>query len=549
MLLLLLLFQIITIIPYIITALPKKSTHPPQPTIDTKRYTYLCLEAQQDLCVGISPGDRPQDIPTVDGTPYYVQLKRRLNNEYKQADYKKTRWDLDGASSTQRIMLSRFPDLCMTKIIPNRVALIECDSDSITSSNQWDLSPFSFDPNSASYLRLKSDPTLCLTAVQCKSNKVDYCSFDSNDPAIDATTLQFIGLESGSYLRFKPCADRPDQAWLEKIQIFRARIDCAKGCPPLLQENNVCDKEYCDNPECNFDNGKCKTKSPTPPTHSPTSTSPTLFPTPSPTDSPGVQCPTDDIFDFCQTKRERACSKGPVDVRNQCIYCFDQCLPRSDSRVCSIRGLYDQCPRSCPLQTARQKCPLYLTKDSCYGNGFGRFNCQWCPLTQKCIAGKLPAACLDSTIYDHCGPVLPLCPSLKTFKTCETIGNNANKCLLPAYSNICTWCPTVNECRPNRDGICDAPYVITFFKHCAKIGPPTTPMPTTLKPTTGSPTIPCPVLFQIHKCQNAQTQYGCDKMDNFCIFCPDRHECRPTRDPRICEYDDYRHDFLGHCKY
>lgn len=57
---------------------------------DLKQYSYLCLEANQNLCLGISVGD---------GLPYYdphnllyLQAKNRSHNEEQLLDFKKLRW-------------------------------------------------------------------------------------------------------------------------------------------------------------------------------------------------------------------------------------------------------------------------------------------------------------------------------------------------------------------------------------------------------------------------------------------------------------------------
>lgn len=47
---------------------------------DVMAYSYICLESQQDLCIGISPGSVE---PTWDPADvYYVQVKSRQRNEY-----------------------------------------------------------------------------------------------------------------------------------------------------------------------------------------------------------------------------------------------------------------------------------------------------------------------------------------------------------------------------------------------------------------------------------------------------------------------------------
>ena len=57
---------------------------------DLKKYSYVCLQSDQNLCMGISPGEGdpfydPDDI-------FYLQVKNREKNENASLDYKKMRW-------------------------------------------------------------------------------------------------------------------------------------------------------------------------------------------------------------------------------------------------------------------------------------------------------------------------------------------------------------------------------------------------------------------------------------------------------------------------
>ena len=247
------------------------------PDHDVKQFSYVCLEANQEVCLGISPGNsepswKPNDI-------FDVQVKSRRNNEFKGDDYKKTRWDVDFVS--QQISLSRFGDLCVTKHpYNNQMELRPCDG-SYGSENLFDLS-FNTNINQAGYLRLKGT-TLCGTVMRCQSGGNSYCSSSSTQVATGV-------FEQGSYVKFRTCwdAENGDPAH-KSAQVFRQALDCAVGCTPfLLYGNDVCDPE-CQNDACDFDNRQCATPSPTPPTMSPTqnpTTSPTLYPTLSPTLSP-----------------------------------------------------------------------------------------------------------------------------------------------------------------------------------------------------------------------------------------------------------------------
>jgi hypothetical protein len=58
--------------------------------IDPKQYSYVCLETDQDLCLGTSPGDNepffnPNNL-------FFLQVKSRSRNEEQALDYKKLRW-------------------------------------------------------------------------------------------------------------------------------------------------------------------------------------------------------------------------------------------------------------------------------------------------------------------------------------------------------------------------------------------------------------------------------------------------------------------------
>src|SRR4051794_8168346 len=78
---------------------------------DIKQYSYLCIEVYQDVCLGISPGNND---PTYDpANLFQLQIKSRTRNEFTSTDYKKTRWDVNYATS--HVNLSKFSNLCISK--------------------------------------------------------------------------------------------------------------------------------------------------------------------------------------------------------------------------------------------------------------------------------------------------------------------------------------------------------------------------------------------------------------------------------------------------
>ena len=253
--------------------------------VDTARYSYLCLQSNQDLCLGISPGDGD---PVYDpNNVYFVQLKKRLKNEQQGLDYKKTRWDV--RIRDKRISLSRFSQLCMAKqtgqtLARENIGLYPCDMSGGLDGNLTGRGIFDFDfsnLNGASVIQLRGTGT-CLTTMTCQGARTGFCNPDS-------TVVATSSWVSGMYIKARPCWWTPfgDPSW-QSAQVFRQKLDCAVGCSPFLQNNNVCDLP-CANSACNLDNGRCKTASPTPPTLSPTaspSTHPSKAPTRPPTTKP-----------------------------------------------------------------------------------------------------------------------------------------------------------------------------------------------------------------------------------------------------------------------
>jgi hypothetical protein len=66
------------------------STAAAEPTPDEKKYSYLCLVSDENLCLGISTGDTD---PFFDrDSIFYLQLKSRSKGEATNTDYRKLRW-------------------------------------------------------------------------------------------------------------------------------------------------------------------------------------------------------------------------------------------------------------------------------------------------------------------------------------------------------------------------------------------------------------------------------------------------------------------------
>jgi len=259
--------------------------------VDKALYSYMCLEANQSLCIGISPGaGEPYYDPT---SIFYIQLKSRERNELAGLDYKKNRWDV--SFGTKTIYLSRFPDLCLSQpysglnLDMRMLGLFPCTN--LTNNGKqpnrglWDLT-FQNNINAEGTLQLYGTK-LCVTVMKCENGNKDFCDPTSN--AASSTN----GAVNGAYLKAMPCYNEPGGVAANAgVQTFVQKIDCAVGCPPYLQDNDVCDLP-CANYACNLDNGHCISAAPTPPTPAP-SQAPVLSPTrfPSTTRAPTTLEPT-----------------------------------------------------------------------------------------------------------------------------------------------------------------------------------------------------------------------------------------------------------------
>jgi hypothetical protein len=270
---------------FILVLVEVSATIPTSLDKDVKRYSYICLQSNQNLCLGISPGD---GLPSYNESapPFLMQLKQRLRNEAQALDYKKTRWDVRFQENL--VSLSRFSDLCIslqsTDKSLNELALYPCtDVVQGTRLGKWAMD-FNNNVNEVSTMELMGLGQ-CVTVVQCANDGGPYCNPDSEKPVTDGI------YRSGTYIKTKPCWWTPtgSPTWKD-AQTYVQAIDCAIGCPPMLQFNDVCDPE-CSNAQCNWDEGMCITKAPTPPTFRPTE-SPTKRPTKQPTTLQPTHLPT-----------------------------------------------------------------------------------------------------------------------------------------------------------------------------------------------------------------------------------------------------------------
>lgn len=216
-------------------------------------YTYICIDADQNLCLGISPGKGEASLDSV----YRLQLKDRENNEEKGTDYKKTRLDINYDNGTIEMSTG---GLFVNKRKSSGVAWVSADY------GQFNLSSF-LNEDGMGHIQTGEE---CLTAIECSvkltSNGNRFCNPDTTTPVKKEEDLK-----SGLYLKFKECTS-------EFNQVFRTKLDCAQGCLPSMIGDRHCDG-VCFNSNCEFDGGDCN------PTAFPTAV-PTLFPSVSPTLNP-----------------------------------------------------------------------------------------------------------------------------------------------------------------------------------------------------------------------------------------------------------------------
>lgn len=196
---------------------------------DDRLYSYICLSAQDKLCLAISTSQPPKyDASDL----YFLQVKLREKIQVQGQDYLKTRWSV--LPSTSQIQLSNFTSLCIAKrrqtaATPDDVVLRPCGG----AGNQelWALEGFLKNETLGSTLRLKSLPNQCLTLMNCKRTN-GFCSKDSTT-AFSGTSMDPENLK-GAYMRMMPCSPS-----LAIAQSFTQTVDCAPGCSPLLGKDDV----------------------------------------------------------------------------------------------------------------------------------------------------------------------------------------------------------------------------------------------------------------------------------------------------------------------
>jgi hypothetical protein len=449
---------------------------------DTKRNSYVCLEENDDLCIGISPGWNVDPVFNPNEIDY-LQVKPRSKNEIGSRDFQKMRWDLSYGQG--RVALSNYGYLCAAKqALSDRAGVFPCDdalaktySNNIT-FGRWNINALRKDTNQVGTMMLAGNTKVCLTAMRCETPPgADFCDPESKLVAWDDVGKTIYDLRRGSFLRFRKCYDAEggNPAW-KPLQLWKQKIDCAIGCPIDLQENNVCDVA-CNKTACNFDNGAClpftgtkiPTKAPTPPTP-PTTFSPTLSPT--------IPCPADGDIEFCNRwkNKETGCINNKR-AKTKCSWCLDSCRPNSDPRYCAVPGIYDGCKPQCPTLQQKIRCEKSLTKRDCLKGGVRA--CAYCPLSKKCFPGYDTRVCTDPSFYSHCPftPGPPPCPKKSTLAECRSTQTRDACSINPR----CTWCQSAvtDKCRLKAPigyttGYCaKEDYLTSIFGHCPLLQPVT----------------------------------------------------------------------------
>lgn len=196
---------------------------------DKRLYSYICLSAQDKLCLAISTPTAPVYSST---NLYYLQVKLREKIESAGQDYLKTRWSV--YPSTGEIQLSNFTSLCVAKRIsssstPGDVVLRPCKS--VGTLGNWDLKGFVANETSGTGLRLVSYGNQCLTLMACNRMANGFCDRTSTI-AFSGDTID-ADANRGSYMRMMPCSQNSIS------QTFTQTIDCAPGCSPFMVGDGV----------------------------------------------------------------------------------------------------------------------------------------------------------------------------------------------------------------------------------------------------------------------------------------------------------------------
>ena len=271
---------------------------------DDRRFSYFCLNADDDLCLGISPG------VFVPSAGLSLQLQPYTRNFYNGTDQTNMRWDIvpNGDLDPQnnvtimQVGLLRLeaqdPILCVDRratAVSSPLLLFVCEVLPITN---WVFE------EATGLLRLGDDPTLCATVTQCveRDDPARSCNAAYDTPVIALTQIV-----QGANLYTKKCYDQgASYSAFQLAQTFVRELDCVAGCSPELQNNGKCD-EICNNPVCAYDKGECVDYSSSPttqpstlapalattktskfPTTLPTNAVPTVWPTAVPSASPSI---------------------------------------------------------------------------------------------------------------------------------------------------------------------------------------------------------------------------------------------------------------------
>ena len=224
-------------------------------------YSYICLQDNQELCLGISIGNA---IP-VYGDSYKLQLKKRDVNDSSPSNLRKISWFF--SEDYGYIRSYRYP-LYMRKRSRSGSVFVE-DKFSV-----FNISSFKTNINEAGVIKLL-DEDECLTVMQCnlkEGEKTKFCNPNTNNPVTRPGQIK-----NGAYVRFRPC----DYSY---SQIFRTKLDCAPGCTPFDVENAVCNSN-CNVTTCPIYPHNCSTLTPT---LSPLGDTPSPSLTPQPTSSSPV---------------------------------------------------------------------------------------------------------------------------------------------------------------------------------------------------------------------------------------------------------------------
>lgn len=238
-----------------------------------KRYSYVCAENNNKLCVGISPGN--QLISQNEA----VMLKYRIRNEVNGFDWAKLRWDLN-LTGIANIFLSSDSRYCMQRKGTTNKLIVKRGCNTKASF----FNTTSFLSNSEMVGTVQHIGTKkCWTVMQCLmivNNGNRFC-----DPSVNVPERSGI-FQDTAHIRLWPCFFNKKNGNLmdKRAQTFTNKLDCVVGCTANMLDNRECD-DACNTPICDNDNGWCNSQSPTPPSRSPTN-SPTVSPSPNPSDTP-----------------------------------------------------------------------------------------------------------------------------------------------------------------------------------------------------------------------------------------------------------------------